>query len=166
MTTPIDHSKRHITDVLFVLSLFCVFTASAMLLITLGSGIYERTVAHTAENYNARTSYAYISEKIRQNDTSAGARLLQDFGDGSALVLTEEIDGDAYETWLYLYDGNLCEFFCKKDSHLTPSAGQPIVACNGLKAQILNNRLLHLDITDADEKEISMYICVEGGVYE
>ena len=60
--------RKHIVDVLFVLALFVVFTLSALVLVILGANVYRQTVRYMDENYNARTAYSYLTEKVRQND--------------------------------------------------------------------------------------------------
>ena len=58
-------NHQHIIDFLFVLSLFCVFAVSSVLLILFGADIYNKTVQQMECNYSSRTSIAYITEKIR-----------------------------------------------------------------------------------------------------
>ena len=58
-------NEGHIVDFLFVLGLFFVFAFSALMLILIGSGVYKKTVDRMNENFNLRTTTAYITEKIR-----------------------------------------------------------------------------------------------------
>ena len=57
---------------LFILALFAVFMISALFIVLFGARIYKKVVADADTNYNARTSIAYISEKIRQHDSEDG----------------------------------------------------------------------------------------------
>ena len=53
------NENRHMVDVLFVLSLFCVFAFSALMLVIIGADVYKKTAAHMDTNYASRISYAY-----------------------------------------------------------------------------------------------------------
>ena len=64
----VKQERNHIVDVLFVLALFVVFTLSALVLVILGANVYRQTVSYMDENYEARTAYSYLTEKVRQND--------------------------------------------------------------------------------------------------
>lgn len=59
-------------------------------------------------NSTIRTSLSYLSEKIHQNDAENGIRIDQ-LNDLPSLVLTQNLNGETYETWIYAYDGMLCE---------------------------------------------------------
>ncbi len=162
MTEQTNHNNRHVVDILFVLSLFCVFAASALMLITLGSNIYEETVSRMERNYSARTSFAYIDEKIRQKD-SYNAVAKVSFGDGDALVLSEIIEEETYQTILYLDNGYLKELFCKQDAHLSPSAGQEIMTCSLLEIEQIKENLYHITITVSGQEPSSIYIGTYSG---
>lgn len=40
-----NEPSRHIVDILFVLALFCVFAASALMLVTIGANVYKQTLS-------------------------------------------------------------------------------------------------------------------------
>ena len=107
--------KTFIVDVLFVLALFGVFTISALMLVTVGADVYRHTVEDMSRNYETRTSVAYITEKIRQNDVSLPEQYSEQsisigtLSDCPALTLTQDINGELYCTYLYLHDGYLKE---------------------------------------------------------
>lgn len=118
--------QRPVADVLFVLILFLTFAASALTVVLLGAKVYESTSARMEDNYTARTALAYISEKIRHFDTK-DAVSVRELDGTSALVLSEEIDGIPYDTWLYFHEEMLCELFIKASSTVSPDDGTPIV---------------------------------------
>ena len=68
--------QQHMIDILFVLSLFCVFAVSSALLILFGADIYKKTVQQMENNYSTRTSIAYITEKIRQSDIEHAIKII------------------------------------------------------------------------------------------
>lgn len=157
--------SQHMVDALFVLILFCFFAVCALMLITLGSNIYQKTVNHMNSNYSSRTSFAYVSEKIRQKDT-AGSVSVKEFGDSSALVLTEYIEDLAYETWIYTDQGYLKELFCKQGTSLEPSAGQNIMPCTAFSIEKSSSQLYHIRISTDDENTFSCYVNTKSSAIE
>lgn len=53
-----SRENQHMIDILFVLSLFCVFAVSSVVIILFGAHIYRSTVSQMDDNYTARTSIA------------------------------------------------------------------------------------------------------------
>ena len=100
--------KNHVVDLLFSLALFCVFAASALTIVIMGADVYQKSVNDMNRNSTIRTSLSYLSEKIHQNDAENGIRIDQ-LNDLPSLVLTQNLNGETYETWIYAYDGMLCE---------------------------------------------------------
>ena len=142
-------NEGHIVDFLFVLGLFFVFALSALMLILIGSGVYKKTVDRMNENFNLRTTTAYLTEKIRQGDI-AGAVTVQDFDGNNALVLTQEYYGAEYSTYLYAYDGHLKELFTTKDNQLTAEAGTDILPVRSFDATHVGGRLWKLTVEEED----------------
>lgn len=118
--------EEHSVDVLFILALFCVFAGSAVLVMTFGAQVYQRTVSQMEDNYNARVSLSYVANQIRQHDES-GTIALKTLDGDPALVLSDGAESD-YATFIYYYDGALRELYCAKDDPLQAADGLPIVA--------------------------------------
>ena len=117
--------KGHVVDFLFTLALFCVFAASALMVVIIGANVYRQTVDRMNGNYDSRTSLTYLTEKIRQND-AADAVKISSVGESPALVLSQWAGGQTYETWIYVYDGYLREVFAAQGVPVKPTDGQPI----------------------------------------
>lgn len=162
-----NHKKQnqHMVDTLFVLILFAFFAVCSFMLIMLGSGIYQNTIDRMNSNYSSRTSFAYISEKLRQQDSENSIHI-DTFGDSSALVITEQIDDVSYQTWLYTDEGYIKELFCKKDASLTPTAGQKIMSCESFDIVKVENNLYHITVTTDTEDTYSCYINAKSSYYE
>ncbi len=114
--------KQHAIDIIFVLSLFCVFAVLALFVVVLGANVYKGISEDMTKNFDARTSVAYLSEKIRQNDVLGGISV-RDAGGMDALVLSQNAGGEVYETWVYVQDGWLRE--------VTVSAGTDAIQMGG-----------------------------------
>ena len=160
----VKQEKNHIVDVLFVLALFVVFTLSALVLVILGANVYRQTVRYMDENYSARTAYSYLTEKVRQNDLYDNISI-GDLEGTTALVLTREIGGTDYATYLYLHDGSLRELFMRQGSDIGSdplSAGQEIMPLQDWELQSAGEHLLHIELTLEDGIRKELYIALRS----
>ncbi len=155
--------RRFIVDILFVLALFGLFAVSALILVTIGAGVYKHTVDDMSSNFEARTSISYIAEKIRQNDANTredGVQVAMLSGKPT-IALEQEINDEIYCTYLYFDEGSLKELFMKKDADIGDdylSAGQKIMELRDFSAQVVSDRLLHIQITMTDGTPRELYI--------
>lgn len=156
-----NKNNKHVVDIIFVLALFCVFAACALMLVTLGAGIYKRTLNEMEANYSSRTAFAYVTEKLRQYDSEGGLSLT-DLNGTPAVLLTQEINGETYFTFLYLdSDGYLKELFVKKGTSLgsgTLAAGQKILELSDFQAQQLSDSLFHFSMVSKDKETMTLYV--------
>lgn len=151
--------SRHIVDILFVLALFGVFAASALMLVTLGANVYRQTTANMTEHFTKRTAYAYLTEKLRQNDTR-NAVSTEELEGIPALVLTQQTDGEEYCTYLYFYEGYLKELSIRKDSYTGADllkAGQDILELSGFSMEETKDGLLKLTLDTGDGSPLILY---------
>ena len=151
------NNHQHMIDILFVLSLFCVFAVSAVVVILFGANIYRSTVSHMDENYTQRTSIAYITEKIRQSDEK-GALELRTENNTQILMLTSVINDIPYATSLYEYNGWLYELFARTDIELPLDAGQPVMEVSSLDFKEISPSLLCVSICDSNGESETIYI--------
>ena len=75
-----EKTDRHIIDILFVISLFALFVLSAVFLISIGAGIYSKTMYNMNANFDSRTAVAYINEKMEK---AQGKKTASDITDDS-----------------------------------------------------------------------------------
>ena len=147
-------AKRHITDVLFTLTLFAVFAAASLIVVFIGAEVYSATIARADTSFEINSTLSFVTTKIRQHDSIGAVRL--DYVSGTpALVLTQAI-GDAYfETWIYHYDGILRELFKNRENvdALWLGAGQALVNVHYFSFVMLTEGL------------IEMFARSEDGVY-
>lgn len=149
--------ENHIIDILFVIALFCIFALSAVFLITIGANIYGKTVSHMESNFNGRTSFAYVTEKIRQADKS-GAVSVGDLEGHPALLITDKQGDTEYITYIYEYEGYLKELLVRKDTPLGPFAGQDIMAVTEFTLNQINESLFSFTITANDAESCNLYV--------
>ncbi|WP_312645613.1 DUF4860 domain-containing protein [Hydrogenoanaerobacterium sp.] len=139
--------KGHVVDLLFTLALFCVFATSALLVVLLGANVYKQTVAGMTQNYNTRTSIAYLAEKIRQNDVANGVKLGEVDG-ADALILEQKVGESTYQTWIYSSGGKLCEVMVAGGTQVKAADGQPIMELENLQIEQDEQGMLNLLATD------------------
>lgn len=159
-----EESNRHIVDILFVLALFGVFAASALMLVTMGASVYKQTVSHMDESYEERTAYAYITEKIRQNNAD-GAISVGELEDTPALIFTQELSGVEYCTYLYFHEGYLKELSLRKDTYAGSnllSAGQNIIPLSSFTIEPEQENLIKLGVYTEDGNSFMIYTSLCG----
>lgn len=149
--------EHHMIDILFVIALFCMFALSAIFLISVGADIYGKTVSHMEANFNSRTAFAYVTEKVRQAD-AAGAIDVASFDDIPALTITQTIGDTQYITYLYQYENQLKELMVREDTPLGPAAGQDILALTDFSLSKINDRLYSFSLTTKDGETCRLYV--------
>ena len=119
---------RHITDVLFTLTLFAVFAAASLIVVFIGAEVYSATIARADTSFEVNTTLSFVTTKIRQHDTM-GAIRMDDIDGTPALVLAQSIGEAYFETWIYHHEGILREIFKNRDNvdALWLGAGQALV---------------------------------------
>ena len=131
------------------LTLTCVFGATMLLSLATGASVYRNVAERVESASGRRVGLTYITAKIhaydQQGRVSAG-----DFGGQDAVFLLQEIDGNIYETILYVYEGQLMELFCEQGWELEPRDGQSITAAESLTVWEGSPGLLRLSYTGAD----------------
>lgn len=140
------NDNRHMVDILFVIALFCVFALSALMLVIIGSNVYKKTVTNMDNNFDSRTSFSYITEKIRQNDVADAIRIEQ-FGDTNAICITESHNNIDYVTYLYMHENNLCELNTRADIPAPPSMGTKILPIDDFSIEMVNSSLYCANLT-------------------
>lgn len=156
--------NRHIVDVLFVLALFCVFAISALMLVTIGANVYQKTVNNMDANYSSRTAFSYVTEKIRQNDTSQTISI-GSIENHPAIILSQDIDGRIFNTYLYEYDGYLTELFTSADLNLGGDilkAGHPLIPIKDFSLSEIEPSLYRFVLSTEDTEPISLYISTQS----
>jgi hypothetical protein len=141
------NQKKHTVDILFVLILFGVFAFSALMLVIMGSNVYTKTVNAMENNFNNRTSYAYITEKFRRND-SVNSISIEEINSNSAFVFNEIINDVEYETYLYIHDGYLKEMLIKKGNSLPLEAGNIILEASNFSIIQEENNIYHCSLEE------------------
>lgn len=116
---------RGLSRVLLLL-LLLFFAVSALLTAVFGVSMYRSISGDSDANYALRASMAYVSGKVRALD-SEGFLSAENIGGVDVLVLSETIEGFVYNTYIYIYDGKLCELYVDDGFAFDPAVGIPLV---------------------------------------
>ena len=153
--------KSSLTGVL-VLLVFAVFMVSVLFVLLCGADTVQKLTSRDQRTYNHRTAVQYVAMRVHQADV-AGAVTVEN-GETPALVLTETIEGQSYETRIYCYDGYLREMFCQQNAGLSPEFGEEILPMEDFRIS-LSDTLLQAEffMLDGTAESLSLYLRSEGG---
>ena len=108
-----------------------VFAACILSVLLTGAGVYRDLTQRGRDAAAQRTAGQYLATRVHQWDT-AGAVEVGAFAGASALLLHEEIDGEAYVTRIYYWDGYIRELFTLAGGEFSPEDGEAVLAAGGL----------------------------------
>ena len=149
--------KNHVIDLLFPIAVFFVFAVSALTVILLAANIYQSTTARSSENYTARTSLSYISEKIHQSDVEGGISI-GTFDGRDSLILKQTYEGSLFCTYIYEDGGYLKELFVKDGTDASAQSGKNIIAVKSFSMESQKNGLFHFTVTDSQDETASVTV--------
>ena len=158
-------NKRR-ADTLLVLMLFGVFAVCILSVLMTGADAYRRLSQRDQTGYDERTASQYLATRVRQADRLGGVDV-DSFQGVDALILTEEIEGEVYETRVYCYDGYLRELFAAAGGDFYPEDGEKILAANGLTFS-RDGRILTAELLDGagQLRQITLYLRSGEGAAE
>lgn len=153
------------TEFLFTMLLFFVFLLCSVFTVLIGSRVYENIRARDNASFYRDTAISYAVNKVRQADRTGAVEIREENG-VSILVLTSEINGSLYETWIYTMDGSLRELFTPKDSGLTAADGLPVSECPEMTFSLeeKNGKLL-LTIEQEGGQNLSIFLRSAPGTF-
>lgn len=150
-------SKSHYIDIIFILSLFFLFTFSSCALIVMGANHYGKTADKMNQHFDTQTVPAYLIEKIHQNDI-AGSVFIDSVSSHSVLELSQEINGISYTTYLYAYEGYLCELFTRSDLDFSFEYGKKILPISDVSFSWYTKQLLEIKVDSQNNKTETVYV--------
>ncbi|MDL2300324.1 DUF4860 domain-containing protein [Clostridiaceae bacterium OttesenSCG-928-D20] len=156
-------TRSHSMDTIFVLSLFVVFAGAVLITLLMGARAYSAVREKGDDSYYSRTALSYIAEKIRHNDVYDGV-IISEFAGIDALELRHDFDGESYSTYLYYYDGSICEILCETGLDLSEDAGTPIIEAKDVEFKRLSSRLFEIIYTAPDGKESRLRMSLRSEV--
>ena len=153
--------RKHMIDLLFPIALFLVLAASSLFLVILAAYVYRKSVAWEESNYGSRTCLSYVTEKIRQSDTDGGVET-GTFDGIPCLILRQNFGDQAYATYLYSYEGQLCELFVQEGADVHAPDGQRILEVNNFNITEQEKGIFKISCSDENGKESVTYAAVKS----
>lgn len=144
-----DHKKFSALSTVSALLVLAVFAVGILGVLLGGVSVYRRLTDRDQAVYDRRTAAQYLTTKLRQAPGS-GAVSTGSFGDGDALVITEQWEGVSFVTRIYCHEGWLMELYSLAEGEFSPTDGQKIVPMDSLQAESRNG-LLELTLTQGEE---------------
>lgn len=154
--------KKYIENI-SILSIFLLFAICSLTLMILGTDQYIKISDEMEKHFEMRTPIAYMSNKVRQNDTYGGIQILKKEGK-DILVLSEAEGETVYETWIYEYEGELRELYIEQGDDPELEWGMALVEINGLTMEIEKNTLRIDLLTKKDEEQEIILALRAGGI--
>lgn len=148
--------KSHAADLLFTISLFCVFAISALAVTASGAGIYQRIVHRSESDYTLYTALTYVEQKAKNCNLKGGIDLKILEGQ-QVLCLYEQKAGVSYTTYIYQYEGSLCELFLPSDRQPLLDLGTPLLELSALELG-WEDGLLSVTAEDAQGNRETLYL--------
>lgn len=152
--------KKTRLSIIAPLLLLLVCSLCAVLVVLSGIRLYSRITVSSSSLQNSRTAISYIRQKIRSLSSDGTVEIRPAEG-SDALVLTDTENNTSYTTWIYLYDGSLCEYYASSDTPFMASAGTAILSLEDLDLA-LDDQILSLTCTGEDGSSMHTLIALSG----
>lgn len=131
-------------NVLFTMLLFLVFVLCALFTVLIGGQVYENINIRSQENYTGSVALQYVANKVRQGDREGAVQVTEVEGT-PVLEIASGLEGGNYVSWIYYYDGAICELFSDPADGLGLADGLRIIECGGFQmSQSDDGRLIHI----------------------
>lgn len=147
-------------ETVMMLTLFLLFALSSLLLTLFGANVYKGISSDGGGNYALGTSLSYVAGKVRGADAAGGISVGK-FDGNDALLLTQDVDGTAYQTAIYYYDGALRELFAEAGAGFSARDGAAITALAGFGIAE-EDGLLRLTATDNEGKSRELLLALRS----
>lgn len=155
-----NNKKERNLSTIAALLLFAVFAVGVFSVLLGGVKLYRALVQRDENAYDTRTCSQYLLSKLRQSPTPDAVSVSQ-FGNADALVITQDIEGDAFVTRIYCHNGWLMELYSIADAEFSPEDGEKVLPASGLSVTQTDD-LLCITITDPEGKEQMLQHTLRG----
>lgn len=102
--------KIHI-DFLIGVLVFGIFAVGIIAALLAGAGAYKRLTQRDSAAYDCRICTSYLTTKVRAADPENISFVEKGAPEGGALRISETIDGEEYVSYIYCYNGWICELY-------------------------------------------------------
>ena len=147
--------EKGLVHTVCVLAVICMFGISAMMLGSVGASDYKNIAERNLNSFELRTSLSYVKTKINQYD-EVGRIAVEERDGVKMLLLSEEVQGEIFDTAVYFNKGKLYEITGARGMKFKPDDGFAILSVDSFDISE-NNGLIKLVTTDDGEIE-TLYV--------
>ena len=148
--------EKGIVHTVCVLAVICMFGISAMMLGSVGASVYKNIAERNLNSFELRASLSYVKTKINQYD-EIGKIAIEERDGVKMLILSEDIEGEIFDTAVYFNKGKLYEITGAKGMKFKPDDGFVILSVDSFEITE-NNGLIKLVSTDKDGDSETLYV--------
>lgn len=148
--------EKGLVHTVCVLAVICMFGISAMMLGSVGASVYKNIAERNLNSFELRTSLSYVKTKINQYD-EIGKLAIEERDGIKMLILSEEVEGEIFDTAVYFNKGKLYEITGVKGMKFKPDDGFVILSVDSFEITE-DNGLVKLVTTDDDGESETLYV--------
>lgn len=152
-----NNTKRHITDILFIITLLGLFAVLSITVVLFGANAYKSNVETYDNNYKTRTSSVYVLQKIHSAENAKSVSV-GSISNTDALIITSEDSGFMLDTYIYVYDGYLMELMELHDDVPSYENGQKIMELDSMQCTMYNDNLILVSFTTMQKDSESIFV--------
>lgn len=148
--------EKGLVHTVCVLAVICMFGISAMMLGSVGASVYKNIAERNLDSFELRTSLSYVKTKINQYD-EVGKIAIEERDGIKMLILSEEVDGEIYDTSVYFNKGKLYEITGERGMKFKPDDGFAILSVDSFEITEKDG-LVKLVTTNKDGESETLYV--------
>ena len=148
--------EKGLVHTVCVLAVICMFGISAMMLGSVGASVYKNIAERNLDSFELRTSLSYVKTKINQYD-EVGKIAIEERDGIKMLILSEEVEGEIYDTSVYFNKGKLYEITGERGMKFKPDDGFAILSVDSFEITEKDG-LVKLVTTNKDGESETLYV--------
>ena len=142
-------------EIILVMVLILLMGLSVFTLVVSSSDTYKNVIAQKNELTELRIAASYIDNKIKQAGSENTVKIMNNVVNNEpSIVITEDNDGEAYDTWIYHSKGRLKETYIKKEQPFDENMSFVIANIKAMEPSIQNN-VLNIKLTGTSSNDLS-----------
>ena len=148
--------EKGLVHTVCVLAVICMFGISAMMLGSVGASVYKNIAERNLDSFELRNSLSYVKTKINQYD-EVGKIAIEERDGIKMLILSEEVEGEIYDTSVYFNKGKLYEITGERGMKFKPDDGFAILSVDSFEITEKDG-LVKLVTTNKDGESETLYV--------
>lgn len=147
-------TQSHAISGVFVFLLLGIFAVLSTVMVLMAAKAYRGTVDRSENNNRSRIASNYIRTMLRADDQAEVLRI-EELEGVQTITMLNDYDGEGYVTRLYVYDGQLREWFSATDLEFSPQNGETVCAAEAMRAEFTDGLLTVFITENGTETEIN-----------